>query len=104
MGTLIGQGGHDDNILGNTFPVIQDIENINNFDKNKGNNNKIISIDNEQRVEGPDQDPENVSHASQPASDTIYRLGRTDIFACHYCRLKGDKWEMREHPCRGSKK
>lgn len=29
----------------------------------------------------------------------IYRIGNTDTFACNDCRLKGDKWFMREHDC-----
>jgi hypothetical protein len=34
----------------------------------------------------------------------IRRNTIVDIFACENCRLKGDKWEMQQHPCKGSKK
>jgi hypothetical protein len=33
--------------------------------------------------------------------NTTYRLGLTDTFACKKCTLKGDKWFMRQHNCRG---
>jgi hypothetical protein len=32
-------------------------------------------------------------------SKTIYRLGHSDMFACHNCKNKGDKWFMRVHDC-----
>jgi hypothetical protein len=34
-------------------------------------------------------------------SQTIYRLGHSDIFACEKCTLKGDKWFMQTHLCKG---
>ena len=34
--------------------------------------------------------------------NSIYRLGRSDIFACHNCRQKGDKWFMQKHYCKGA--
>jgi hypothetical protein len=37
------------------------------------------------------------------ASDTIYRLGHSDNFACKNCKVKGDKFFMEEHACRVSK-
>jgi hypothetical protein len=30
---------------------------------------------------------------------TIFRLGRSDTFACHNCKNKGDKWFMQRHNC-----
>jgi hypothetical protein len=35
---------------------------------------------------------------------SIYRLGSSDTFACENCNLKGDKWFMRQHICRGQSK
>ena len=32
---------------------------------------------------------------------TIYRLGHSDTWACELCKLRGDKWFMRKHPCKG---
>ena len=120
-GTLIGLDRH----IGEET---SEEEIVNNFDNNKGNNKEIILIDKQQQAEGPIAGPKNVSQASQASQtlvesgdasggcssnasqasqskscNTIYRLGRSDIFACQYCRLRGDKWEMRQHPCRGSK-
>jgi hypothetical protein len=38
-------------------------------------------------------------------SKTIYRIHpHLDIFGCNNCNLKGDRWEMQEHVCGGSKK
>jgi hypothetical protein len=34
----------------------------------------------------------------------IYRLGHSDKFACHNCRIRGDKWDMEQHECRGNGK
>ena len=43
--------------------------------------------------------------AAQTISKTIYRIRpHSDIFGCNNCKLKGDKWEMQEHRCRGSRK
>jgi hypothetical protein len=48
------------------------------------------------------------SEPSEPSADTgslevskqtIYRLGHTDLFACHNCKNKGDKWFMQKHLC-----
>src|SRR5262249_45697448 len=109
--------------------VATDQGRIDNYDKNKEYYNKIISIDKQEQPEGPIAGPGNVSQVSQASqnpgengdisdknknnvsqashfesSNTIYRLGRSDIFACQNCRLRGDKWEMRKHPCNGAKK
>jgi hypothetical protein len=48
---------------------------------------------------GKDNETENDSLPS--SSSPIYRLGHSDIFACHNCRQKGDKWFMQKHICRG---
>jgi hypothetical protein len=32
---------------------------------------------------------------------SIYRLGHSDIFACHNCKQRGDKWFMINHHCKG---
>jgi hypothetical protein len=46
-----------------------------------------------------------ILHTSPPAPPTsIHRLGRSDTFACENCNLKGDKWFMRQHICRGQSK
>jgi hypothetical protein len=34
-------------------------------------------------------------------SQNIYRLGHSDSWACKYCKLKGDKWFMGQHMCKG---
>lgn len=34
----------------------------------------------------------------------IYRLGHSDTFACQNCKIKGDKWFMKEHECNGKKR
>ncbi len=46
----------------------------------------------------------NESNNSLPSysgeSNSIYRLGHSDTFACHNCKQKGDKWFMQKHMCR----
>jgi hypothetical protein len=48
----------------------------------------------------------NESNNSLPScsgdSNSIYRLGYSDTFACHDCKQKGDKWFMQKHVCRGA--
>jgi tetratricopeptide (TPR) repeat protein len=34
-------------------------------------------------------------------SESIYRLGHSDVFACHNCIQRGDKWFMIKHRCKG---
>jgi hypothetical protein len=38
---------------------------------------------------------------SEQESRNIFRLGRSDIWACERCRQKGDLHYMRQHLCRG---
>jgi hypothetical protein len=38
------------------------------------------------------------------AESDIYRIGTTDSFACPDCKLKGDKWFMQKHGCKGNNK
>jgi len=44
---------------------------------------------------------ESGSSSSPVESNSIYRLGHSDIFACYNCRQRGDKWFMRKHLCTG---
>jgi hypothetical protein len=37
----------------------------------------------------------------EEARPDIYRIGNTDQFGCNDCKLRGDKWFMQEHECRG---
>ena len=41
-----------------------------------------------------------IIHTSPPPP-SIHRLGHSDTFACEYCNRKGDKWFMKQHPCKG---
>lgn len=36
-----------------------------------------------------------------PTPNGIYRIGNTDTFGCNDCRLRGDKWLMQDHQCKG---
>jgi hypothetical protein len=45
-------------------------------------------------------DTGDIIHTSPPPT-SIHRLGHSDTFACENCNLKGDKWFMRQHICRG---
>ena len=37
------------------------------------------------------------------SKSTILRLGRSDIFGCHNCKQRGDRWYMETHDCSGKK-
>ena len=37
-------------------------------------------------------------------ADEYVSIGRVDVWACHNCRLTGDKWFMQVHDCKGIKK
>jgi hypothetical protein len=43
------------------------------------------------------------SHKDLNISNTIYRLGHSDTFACKNCKVKGDKFFMESHVCKISK-
>jgi hypothetical protein len=44
-------------------------------------------------------------HSNEISKDVlrpdIFRIGRSDIFGCHGCKMKDDKWFMQKHSCRG---
>ena len=42
-------------------------------------------------------------HKDLNTSNTIYRLGHSDIFGCKNCKVKGDKFFMESHACKISK-
>ena len=39
-------------------------------------------------------------HRHLNISNTIYRLGHSDIFGCRNCKVKGDKFFMESHVCK----
>ena len=45
-------------------------------------------------------------HSNEISKDVlrpdIFRIGRSDIFGCHGCKMKDDKWFMQKHSCRGT--
>ncbi|HEY7082377.1 MAG TPA: hypothetical protein VH500_22025 [Nitrososphaeraceae archaeon] len=43
-------------------------------------------------------------HNNLNISNTIYRLGHSDIFGCKNCKVKGDKFFMETHACKISNK
>lgn len=45
-------------------------------------------------VEGTSDQPE----VEQQIPNSIYRIGRSDLFACKNCKVKGDKPFMLKHP------
>jgi hypothetical protein len=51
-----------------------------------------------------EQQPSSTLSEVVDVSDKIYRLGRTDNWACKLCKMKGDTWFMRKHICKGSTK
>jgi hypothetical protein len=43
--------------------------------------------------------PENIN-----ISKSIYKFGHSDTYGCNKCKLKGDKWYMQNHMCKGASK
>jgi hypothetical protein len=49
------------------------------------------------------EDSEGSEDISPTLPEDIYRLGSSDTWGCHDCRIKGDKWFMIQHNCGGKK-
>jgi DNA replicative helicase MCM subunit Mcm2 (Cdc46/Mcm family) len=45
-------------------------------------------------------DIQDSDYHSPAIAQNIYRIGHSDTWACHNCKIKGDKWYMRQHLCR----
>jgi hypothetical protein len=105
------------------FKVEGDVRTVSNssdsYEKSPDISTNIINpiIEKHSKQPNPSQEPSAPSEPSASSSittstgtndaDTIskstYRLGHSDIFACNNCRLRGDKWFMQGHPCKGSR-
>jgi hypothetical protein len=57
-----------------------------------------------QQVVDPLNGPDRPYRPSNDNHGNIYRLGHSDRFACHNCRIRGDKWDMEQHECIDKKK
>jgi hypothetical protein len=51
-----------------------------------------------------EQQPSSTLSKVVDMSHKIYRLDRTDNWACKLCKMNGDTWFMRKHICKGSTK
>jgi integrase len=57
-----------------------------------------------QTRENKQDSPNSTNSTSLYLPDSIYRIyPHSDIWACNNCKQRGDKWFMRQHPCRGQK-
>ena len=68
-----------------------------------GGNGGISPTLNEVQRTVAEADNDGLPSSSSGEPRPIYRLGRSDVFGCHNCRQKGDKWFMQKHMCRGSR-
>lgn len=41
-------------------------------------------------------------NTEETRSSSIYRIGKTDTWACEKCNVRDDIWFMQQHPCRGT--
>jgi len=90
---------------------IQSAENATLVDKNNDVFTKTdqqstdVSINSQQEMPSGSQNVSHVSHASQltqqQVSTPIYKLGRSDTWACKNCRQRGDIHYMKQHFCKG---
>jgi hypothetical protein len=53
-------------------------------------------------IEPSDPSNKNLEDSSTIIPKSIYRLGHSDTWACHNCKLRGDKWFMQKHDCKGA--
>ncbi len=68
----------------------------------------FVETSEDNRDDPPYMEP---SQPSQPSPEedeqdrtntSLYRIGKTDTWGCEKCNLKGDKWFMQKHPCKGT--
>ena len=87
----------------NRMPPVQTSENhAQNSDIGAiGGNGGILPTLNEGQQTDAQAEKDGLPSSSSGESNSIYRLGHSDTFACHYCKQRGDKWFMQKHVCRG---
>lgn len=64
-----------------------------------GNGGILPPLDEGQQLEAGAQN-DGLPSSSSGELNSIFRLGHSDIFACHNCRQNGDRWFMQKHLCR----
>ena len=81
-----------------------------NINKANDQENKIGSVepisdvsDTSDRNEKQLQSSAAISTNERAKLKTIYRIGYSDNFACKNCKVRGDKFFMKVHTCRGAK-
>jgi hypothetical protein len=66
---------------------------INSGEQSDRSDRSVASLSYPNSIQDSDND-------SQTIAQNIDRLVHSDIWACNNCKLKGDKWYMRQHLCR----
>jgi hypothetical protein len=69
----------------------------NNHSGGSGGNGGILPT--QQKGKANETENDSLSSSSSVESNSIYRIGHSDTFACNNCRQKGDKWFMQKHLC-----
>lgn len=76
-------------------------------DNNQTINNGLPQEHSEHSQQSPysqTQDNHHYSNNKEEIQKSIYRVGKTDNWKCNNCKQHGDKWYMRQHPCKGLNK
>ena len=92
------------NNLGNQINISQ--ENLNytvNNTEEKNESSSITSLELSEPSYPSASNPVSNFTKDQVTRRTIYRIGRSDNFACNNCKVKGDKFYMEGHACKISK-
>ena len=42
-----------------------------------------------------------INYIEEENKKNIYRIGNSDTWACKECKIKDDKWFMKQHQCKG---
>jgi hypothetical protein len=76
---------------------------LSDMTKNHADNIALIDIREPIASQEPSE-PSADEAVEQQIPNSIYRIGRSDLFACKNCKVKGDKPFMMKHPqhCKGS--
>jgi len=44
---------------------------------------------------------DSINYMEEENKKNMFRIGNSDIWACKECKVKDDKWFMKQHQCKG---
>lgn len=109
---LVIQTSLEEKNLGNETEIVNECnENGINSIKDDYNSSQIESIKERCVGQQPIEPSQHTQHTpisilsnTNTIGTNLYRIGNTDLWGCTNCSIKGDKWFMMKHHCRGISK